>query len=300
MLHNRPGAEPKLLPRPDRSSNNLPNLPSWVPDYSVRTFFTKSNYPLLAFDKPFGNLEGGFVSTKDLYTLGIRGVKVDTIADVGESYNELKETSLICRSLALVKGLGATCSPICGSCGGRTFACTLITLFPGNAGPRVKEGFYNYLCFLKTTELRDNQSRLRLPLAAQKAHQEMAHLEQDWRPSVSEIVDCVLEFDKQKTYRSSGFVQAQAKASWYEDKLETFFDGRRFSITETGRMGIGPKSLAVGDEIWVIPRNDMVEVLRRNGPNSFVALGGAYVSDMMEGQTVSQMTDRDLIDITIV
>lgn len=87
---------------------------------------------------------------------------------------------------------------------------------------------------------------------------------------------------------------AQAKSSEVYDSLRSFLVNQNFIITRRGHMGIGPRDLEVGDEIWVLFGSRVPFVLRpiaacqaKNSLVSFNLVGDCYVHGCMEGEAMA-------------
>lgn len=66
-------------------------------------------------------------------------------------------------------------------------------------------------------------------------------------------------------------------------------------------MGIGPKSLDVGDEVWIIPSCEMPWILRRKADqNELLAMGDAFVYGIMHGEVVARKTDEDPVNVVLI
>ncbi|PMD57267.1 uncharacterized protein K444DRAFT_483861, partial [Hyaloscypha bicolor E] len=71
--------------------------------------------------------------------------------------------------------------------------------------------------------------------------------------------------------------------------------GRRFFVTKKGYFGIGPAELEEGDEIYILAGGKVPLVLRplpESQPNTFELVGDCYVHGVMDGEAVTEPTQR--------
>ncbi|KAF2797108.1 HET-domain-containing protein [Melanomma pulvis-pyrius CBS 109.77] len=92
----------------------------------------------------------------------------------------------------------------------------------------------------------------------------------------------------------------------YEGSADHFFDdltivaGRRaFFFTEKGYIGLGPRIMRDGDQVWLPLGAKMPCVLRPWGDGTYKILGLAYVHDIMEGEAVAGREEDDFEVITL-
>lgn len=291
------GAKPEVALVVDQTVSDLKGLPSWVPDYTC----TNPPRSLDTSARVFGELLGGLVPTSNSKVYGIRGIMIDVINEVGESYWEIKANAKLSSCLNLIGHIDQE-SLGCSS-KGRLLANTLIGSRRSevNEHPRKRVSFRNYLCWLKATKIkRTVQAQSSLESAVEQAYDELQILEEDWLPSRSEIIKCVKCLMASSEQESAWFKTARDHAYWYESNLDSFFDQRRFFVTRSGRPGIGPQSLKHGDEVWVIPQNSTPQILRREEQDRYFLLGEAFVYGIMDGPAVEKKTDKDLVDVFLI
>jgi hypothetical protein len=71
--------------------------------------------------------------------------------------------------------------------------------------------------------------------------------------------------------------------------------GRRFFVTKKGYFGVGPAELEEGDEIYILAGGKVPLVLRplpESQPNTFELVGDCYVHGVMDGEAVTERTQR--------
>ncbi|KAF2872859.1 heterokaryon incompatibility protein-domain-containing protein [Massariosphaeria phaeospora] len=83
----------------------------------------------------------------------------------------------------------------------------------------------------------------------------------------------------------------------FEARMQEVKAGRRLFRTETGLLGMGPKSTAAGDEVWVIPGAKVPFVLRPfdggRAPKRYSLVGEAYVHGYMNGEVLREGRERE-------
>ncbi|KAI9703924.1 MAG: hypothetical protein M1820_005706 [Bogoriella megaspora] len=293
-------------PVEDRSLRNVKELPSWVPDYSAPDLPRPIISSAIFHYRASAHLNGGLIATNDPYCIEIRGLMVGNISAVGESYGEIKATSSIRKCLDLLGKLPN------GVTRGETLASTLVAdLSLGFQVPsdEVKAIFRSYLAWLKASELhcqwssvgnRPRAKRLDL-LDIQTSCHEFHILEQDWRPRASDILDIFVALQSGNSSRSVLSVKTSLDlASRYESNLDRLFDYRRFFLTSEGNVGIGPRSIKPGDEVWLLPPERTFHVLRRLTAEEHEMLGDAYVHGLMFGELAKYKSEEDLMGIRLV
>ncbi|KAI1211976.1 HET-domain-containing protein [Annulohypoxylon truncatum] len=76
----------------------------------------------------------------------------------------------------------------------------------------------------------------------------------------------------------------------FSDAVTRAILGRRFFITKRGRMGLGPPEIQPNDHIAILKGCHVPLVLRETGDHMIV-VGEAYVSALMNGELVSELTE---------
>lgn len=63
---------------------------------------------------------------------------------------------------------------------------------------------------------------------------------------------------------------------------------RRLFATKTARLGLGPESMEIGDEVWIVESGAMPLIMRPvGGDGEYILVGEAYVHGIMHGEAVS-------------
>jgi hypothetical protein len=95
--------------------------------------------------------------------------------------------------------------------------------------------------------------------------------------------------DSDTPYWKSRHVQS------YHTAFRAACSGRRFFVTKKGYFGIGPAELEVGDDIYILAGGRAPLVLRplpESQPNTFELVGDCYVHGVMDGEAVTERTQR--------
>lgn len=95
--------------------------------------------------------------------------------------------------------------------------------------------------------------------------------------------------DSDTPYWKSRHVQS------YHTVFRAACSGRRFFVTKKGYFGIGPAELEEGDEIYILAGGKVPLVLRplpESQPNTFELVGDCYVHGVMDGEAVTEPTQR--------
>ena len=86
----------------------------------------------------------------------------------------------------------------------------------------------------------------------------------------------------------------EPKSSEVYDSLRSFLVNQSFIVTQRGYMGIGPRDLEVGDEVWLLFGSRVPFVLRRaaacqtnNSTLIYTLVGDCYVHGCMEGEAMA-------------
>ncbi|KAF2104054.1 hypothetical protein NA57DRAFT_70266 [Rhizodiscina lignyota] len=92
---------------------------------------------------------------------------------------------------------------------------------------------------------------------------------------------------------------------FFNDAMYKYYRWRRLYKTSTGYLGLGPRSVRPGDEIWLIAGAQTPFVLRRVNSNisqdgrKFELVGETYVHGIMEGEA-AKGRENDVEDITLI
>lgn len=70
----------------------------------------------------------------------------------------------------------------------------------------------------------------------------------------------------------------------FDIEVDYMAKSRRYFITEGGRLGLGTRSLGVGDEVWVLGGAETPVLLRKNADGQYRLIGECYVHGIMHGE----------------
>ena len=98
---------------------------------------------------------------------------------------------------------------------------------------------------------------------------------------------------------------SRVEGNWRNFETQAYgrMRGRRFFITKSGRIGLGPTLLQKGDLCCVLIGCKMPLVIRPTSTsNHFRVLGPAYIDDVMDGEIIKAHMggDSELREITLV
>ncbi|KAJ9156280.1 hypothetical protein NKR23_g1143 [Pleurostoma richardsiae] len=86
--------------------------------------------------------------------------------------------------------------------------------------------------------------------------------------------------------------EMQATPEWLAHKLDRLHSkvspGRRIFRTRDNYLGNGPRSIEVGDEVWVLAGLKVPFLLRPQGNGRYLAVGDAYVHGLMHGEALER------------
>lgn len=70
---------------------------------------------------------------------------------------------------------------------------------------------------------------------------------------------------------------------------------RRLFATNSARLGLGPGTMEVGDEVWIVESGAMPLIPRPAGSEGeYLLVGEAYVHGIMHGEAVSEDIIREI------
>ncbi|KAF2736871.1 hypothetical protein EJ04DRAFT_521688 [Polyplosphaeria fusca] len=300
------GAAIRVPPVEDWSVRNISDLPSWVPDFSAPDTPMHIMSAAMFHYNASAHLVGGFIPTRDSYQWGVRGLHVnnDRIIALGESYEEMKMTCSVQRCIQLIKRTSylARGGLERGDILARTLTANLTLGFETPTEDR-KAVFRCYLAALKASQLiKSNKTTKGDDALAMHAVDEFVLLVGGWRPTydmVTVVERTILGAELSLTEKEEARAVLN-QASRYEAQLNRLFTNRRLFLTQMGRVGIGPTSLQVGDEVWLIPPEKTFHILRPVAGQQYRLMGDAYVDGIMFGEAAMSAKEEDLVDVYLV
>ncbi|KAL7623141.1 hypothetical protein AAE478_006822 [Parahypoxylon ruwenzoriense] len=96
------------------------------------------------------------------------------------------------------------------------------------------------------------------------------------------------------------YQELQAKIKKFNVAIELKLDSRRMFATEDGRLAIGPQSLEVKDEVWVLVGANVPFVLRRVGEGEYRLIGEAFLFGAMHGEALGDGQRHGFRDVRLV
>lgn len=259
----------------DASLRKTPNLPSWVPDYAVWQESTILGMPDNLHQYYAGGDKSVLIYSShvswDDGVLSLAGYEVDTIIEVGNFLDtNLIENSVpkVLRSwLKLTKSLPETY--VNGESQDEATWRTLIGNFGGSAHPAHIDYARHFLAFLHHYLIDDEDLR-----------------------EVTGITNAVLSTPAWKRSIKTGNPNLYATSFIYIAGL------RRFFVTKNGYIGLGPKSVQTGDNVFVFPGGIVPFVLRSSKTSIYRFVGEAYVHGIMNGEVLKDAS-RTLAQVNI-
>ncbi|KAL5320389.1 hypothetical protein ACEPPN_011190 [Leptodophora sp. 'Broadleaf-Isolate-01'] len=277
----------------DSSHKVVAGLPSWVPDYSIPS--EERAYSLMAF-RSDSTIEKVFDAAKikefNSYRpstqenkLFVHGVCLDVIVDQGPNPLEMGHPLYLLEyCVAENSAYELTDEP-------RTWAMirTIIADEPlSHLGPSGKaENFQLFLrdrCaeilyLIQKDHLLDADTAFQTRLTNALSQVSKSAMLQSTLPTLEEVMTH-LEQGEELLHSKSPLLLL----------IETFGRHRRMYKTAKGYLGLGPKSLLQGDEVWLLMNSHVPFILRRDvETGTFRLIGETYVHGVMYGEA---MTDE--------
>lgn len=295
----------------DPQMRNQPGLPSWVPDFSaggeMPILFQKAArwkvmpklYRLAqsAIESPSTSFE----VQENLRVLGVKALRLDEIAAVGESHYELTNEGLWGKTAQILLSRPQFSSYASNESRVQSLWRTLVAnaSFSGEeiAPPDMAADFKAFVTVSLVMSLIHNADHLsRLPTWKTLTEMEIqATTDNDGAiialPSFEEICVKAIEATRRLKDHEAGREVPRgttlgSSASRFAHTMEPMYH-RRLFITQGGHLGIGPLSARAGDTTWVLPGAPLATVLRRtreeegDGVDSekgrYTVLGEAYL-----------------------
>lgn len=283
----------------DPSSRRVPNLPSWVPDYSIDL----DPYPLRYRGPSFWKASGNLVWEPNVFGLGngeldVQGYRLDVIDHTSVLVGESEDPSASWASIVKL-------------------ALSLELPYPNPSNSRKNPGRVEVLWRTLTTDIYNKQYpaplhtgslfidyilnlqiRYRLtPWSStdefQPHHSPLSEsIYPEWRTLLQleppespyclenyrERLTTMVESMFNGTYSAIGLAQLQHEFDQSGGKR------RRLFKTRGGYLGTGARSLREGDEVWILHGAGVPFVLRPQENGNYRLLGEAFVYGVMHGE----------------
>lgn len=245
---------------------SIPNLPSWVPDWSC----TKTiGLGITGYERfaAAAELPRSLNIDRQRRRLSLKGVCLDKIFLAGESKEEVKGGSQFPKWLHILNTMPLLYHT--GQNRSEVFWRTLITDTGGYPPTHPAPDSYGvaYVSWV-TTKL-------------------LAHTDPDIHPS-QKYLQTLFQHPTDKAPLSPPL--SPDKASSFDEGWEEYDTTFRYNThlrlfsTSKNYLGVGSTSLATGDSIWIIPGCRVPLILRDVGEGVFIVVGGAYVHGFMAGE----------------
>ncbi len=88
-------------------------------------------------------------------------------------------------------------------------------------------------------------------------------------------------------------------ANFYCAKLQHTAPNRAFFVTSDGRLGLGPRIMRKGDELWLPIGSRLPFALRPTVEGRFKVLGQTYLYGVMQGEALAGLNESDFEDIIL-
>lgn len=283
----------------DPSLTRLPSLPTWVPDFSVQKTLNPFPYNLgkYGMNASLASVEMPAYRQRDGMLLHLDGAFVDDIKCHALPHPEgTDQTQLIPQLIPFLKSmfevaLGALpeTPPSITDALWRTLIAnaTRNTMGAEISGMHFSEWILGIMApFVALFGVSDDLKTVLDLLQVLQSHGGIR------LPSQRDIDELVEE-----SRRPNGSARLQEHDRNFSIYYNTFSGcalWRKLFLTKTGRLGLGPVSMQVGDEVWMLSGGRMLYVLRRDPrrDNTYSFVGEAYLHGFMCGE----LFQTDVVD----
>jgi hypothetical protein len=296
----------------DRSQRQVPDLPSWVPDYSVKL----DPYPLRYRGPSFWNASGKFAWKPNVFNMSngeleVQGHQLDVIEQVSILQNESDDPSASWESIVKL-------------------ALSLPMPYPNPSKRKKRPGRVEVLWRTLTTNIYNHTypapTKTGTLFMDYILNLQIRHRLQPWsstdafqphQPSLSESIypewRTLLQLESSDSPYSIEAYR-QRLATVVEDmfngtyspiglaQLQHEFDQsggkrRRLFKTGAGYMGTGARSLSAGDEVWILHGAAVPFILRPRLNGHYHLIGESFVYGVMHGEVLNLALPRRQITI---
>lgn len=296
----------------DASLRRIPGLPSWVPDLTVPL----DPYPLRYRGPGFWKASGNKKWIMDIPSmakgmLNVQGYQLDHIDQTSVLLNESQDPSATWASIVKLALSLEIPYPDPGRSGKNPSRIeilwrTLTTDIYAHTYPAPLEAGSLFIDYILNLQIRHRLMPWSSADEFQPHHSPLSEsIYPEWRtllklePSDSpysltkytERLTTVVESMFNGTYSPIGLAQLQHELDQSGGKNRRLFKTRR------GFMGTGPRSLRLGDEVWVLHRGGLPFVLRPQPNGHYRLIGESFVYGIMHGEVLQMNLKQQ--DITI-
>lgn len=287
---------------PDRSMQSTTDMPSWVPDFTVR-----AQTPLMwvAESKKVSRFDSGKVHHSassdfkvDRYQLHLQAQYLDVVSDLGETASEISQSGVFEDVAKLM--LKCPAKYATGQDRIEVLWRTLISNQTPVDYPAPESLAQSFSAWVKFSLMKVINSlimrggdvgayigaRLSIEFLAQADQTQILSGYQQVIAEVTESGDPTVA-DSTEAYRS----RLQGRMLPFLTVFCNVAAGRRLFRTESGWLGLGPESLQVGDSIWIVAAAPTPSALRKavDAPaNAYELVGEVYVHGAMHGEPLEK------------
>lgn len=291
----------------DRRYRQLTSLPSWVPDYSVRTLDSIGIVKQGVFHAS-QNLQTKLIF-KDSGILALRAMKIDDMTCIGEYKLEWEEDWVNPRWLSILGGLDdmyctgehkleafwrtlientdrwdhteeqLNFTHPAPSSMARSFRCSILVrvswaIMDAGASPLSEQLVASIFTSLNTLSAMDPHNLIPTP------------------DSVHRFVEKESSFPPSELLTDTHLATLPPEFTPYPEALRSVKEAKFFR-TRKGFMGTGPLSMREGDSVWLFPGAQVFFILREKlGTDRFELIGDAYVHGLMHGEACKDVERR--------
>ncbi|KAF2830705.1 HET-domain-containing protein [Ophiobolus disseminans] len=265
----------------------VPNLPSWVPDWSVSAHLGLRKTGYRDFQAA-GQLHKRYELTKHhdgIPILAIHATQLDEIVDISETKSEVRNNPYASRFWAMISQLDSNYAPVPGQSVEEAVWRALMTnrqhtsAKSNPSGPQypaqpnlLEPSFRAWVLWRYAATLGVSQTITYPPSCSYLL------------PSNAEIQEAI-----DKSIKDPGYLKdLKHRASLYDVHYSHAMLLCPF-ITRCGYFGIGTQCLRKADTIWIVPGCPVPLILRRvEGSEHCRLVGGAYVHGFMNGEILQR------------
>lgn len=268
----------------DESCRDISGLPSWVPDISrplcPNRLINRRNW------SPFPAPDHLYTAPtlRGQYSLRIRGIKVDQIADRALPFENSREAPVVSwLKLAALLDAPYHINQEPAEVLWRTLVADSdheVCPAPSDAGKSFVFYLYSQCLMLGITKERTK--------ALQEAIEKMISLKIVSEREAFDHTSTVSNEQVPQKERKAALDQMVSKASVFNRLIHQYIAVRRLFVTQEKRyLGLVSDSVQIGDELWVLPRANSPVVLRKLPNSHFLVIGAAYVHGIMKGEATA-------------
>ncbi|ODH51488.1 hypothetical protein GX48_02356 [Paracoccidioides brasiliensis] len=111
-------------------------------------------------------------------------------------------------------------------------------------------------------------------------------------PTLEQAEECYNTAMNWEAYEKHSTIVLPEECGDFYQSVRSRYGKRRVFVTSKRYLGLGPRSMQAGDEIWVLPGAGAAFVLRKTSSSSFLMIGEAYVHGAMNGEVALGLSDE--------